>query len=135
MCFKKRKQKFQLLQPTTILVHHISAEQAEQYNNNIIHSNVVSNINLFKKEDPLMVEKLKAYRDELETEKSNLINKIIDVEAEVAAYRNELISKAEAERDARVAKLASDIDCINALIAREETAGVAADEPVTVVSE
>lgn len=82
-----------------------------------------------------MVEKLKAYRDELETEKSNLINKIIDVEAEVAAYRNDLISKAEAERDARVAKLASDIDCINALIAREETAGVAVDEPVTVVSE
>lgn len=67
-----------------------------------------------------MVEKLKAYRAELEAKKAEVEASVIDVEAEVAAYRESLIAQAEAARKETVAKLASDIDCINGIIAREE---------------
>lgn len=72
-----------------------------------------------------MVEKLKAYRAELEAKKAMLENSAIDVEAEVAAYREKLITAAEAERAATIAKLISDMNCIDGIIAREEEKGTA----------
>lgn len=73
-----------------------------------------------------MVEKLKAYRDELIAKKEATLATLIDVEAEVEAYRNKLIADAEAKRAAEVAKFESDINCINNIIAREEEAAAAA---------
>lgn len=81
-----------------------------------------------------MVEKLKAYRAELEAKKAMLENSVIDVEAEVAAYREKLITAAEAERAATIAKLISDMNCIDGIIAREEekeTAEVTVDATPT----
>ena len=81
-----------------------------------------------------MVEKLRAYRAELEAKKAMLENSVIDVEAEVAAYREKLITAAEAERAATIAKLISDMNCIDGIIAREEekeTAEVTVDATPT----
>lgn len=80
-----------------------------------------------------MVEKLEAYRAELEAKKTELENTVIDVEAEVNAYREDLLAKKKAERVAEIAKIESDINCINNIIAREQTAGVEATVVVTPV--
>ena len=69
-----------------------------------------------------MVEKLQVYRAELETNKSELITKGIDVtsiELEVDRYRAELIDTANKDLNNKVAVIDSDIRCIDGIIARE----------------
>lgn len=88
----------------------------------IKHLGAVVNINIIKKEDTLMVEKLKAYRVELEAKKTDLYatNYIPEIEEDVKAYRESLIKASEEHRAKAIAKVDSDIECIDTLIAREE---------------
>ena len=65
-----------------------------------------------------MIEKLNLYRAELEEKKAALLNEAIDVEEEVAAFRRELEAKKQAKKDADIAKVDSDIECIDGIIAR-----------------
>ena len=65
-----------------------------------------------------MIEKLNLYRAELEEKKAALLNEAIDVEEEVAAFRRELEEKKQAKKDADIAKVDSDIECIDGIIAR-----------------
>lgn len=81
-----------------------------------------------------MVEKLKAYRAELEAKKAEVVASVINVEPEVEAYRNRLIADAEAKKAAEIAKFDSDINCIDGIIAREEVEAAATAE-ATVVCE
>ena len=69
-----------------------------------------------------MIEKLKAYRAELEAKKAAIESEdyTAEIEAKVEDYKATL-EKEEAERKAAiVAKILSDIECINNIIAREE---------------
>ena len=65
-----------------------------------------------------MIEKLNLYRAELEEKKAAILNEVIDVEEEVAAFRRDLEAKKQAKKDADIAKVDSDIECIDGIIAR-----------------
>ena len=69
-----------------------------------------------------MVEKLKAYLEELRVTKENVVNEPITekVEAEVASFRETATQKYELEKENKIKKLESDIDCIARLIDLEE---------------
>ena len=133
MFFKPRGYTFVL--PTTFapFVYQLTDEEMEQYDKlDIQHIGAVFDIKFCKKEDILMVEKLKAYRAELEAKKAEVIERIINVEPEVEAYRNKLIADAEAKKAAEIAKYDSDINCIDGIIVREEEAAVATETTVVV---
>lgn len=69
-----------------------------------------------------MIEKLKAYRAELEAKRAAIESEdhTTEIEAKVVEYKATL-EKEEAERkSAIVAKILSDIECINNIITREE---------------
>lgn len=101
----------------------------------IEHIGAVLDIKSEKKEDTLMVEKLKAYRAELEAEKAEVVNSHINVEPAVEEYRAKMIAEAEANKAAKIAKIESDISCIDAIIEREEAIAAApATDEVTTVS-
>lgn len=87
---------------------------------NINHFGAVFNINI-KKEDTVMVEKLQAYLAELESQKAAVLveNHTAEIEAEVLAFKEALIKELELKRQETVAKIDSDIECINKIIARE----------------
>ena len=113
-----------LLEPITSFVYQLSDEEMRRYNPiDIKHIGAVYDIsNLIKKEDTLMIEKLKAYRAELEAKKAAIESEdhTAEIEAKVEDYKATL-EKEEAERKAAiVAKILSDIECINNIIAREE---------------
>lgn len=79
-----------------------------------------------------MVEKLKAYRDELlaEVEEIKNADHSAEIEAKTAEFRASLAAALEAEADRNILKLNSDIDCINRLIEKEEAAAVVEAETV-----
>ena len=76
-----------------------------------------------------MIEKLKEYRNAFEAKKAELLATEINIEADVEEYRKNLIAEAEAKKNAEIAKIDSDIDCINHIIASEEASAVVA-EPI-----
>lgn len=106
--------------------------QAMKPLNDIKHNGAVLDIKIQKKEDTLMVEKLKAYRAELEAKKAEVVNSVINVEDDVAEYRAKVTAEAEARKAAAIAKIENDINCIDGIIAREEE--LAAAETVVVVA-
>ncbi len=75
-----------------------------------------------------MIEKLKEYRNAFEAKKAELLATEINIEPAVEEYRKNLIAEAEAKKNAEIAKIDSDIDCIDKIIASEEASAVA--EPV-----
>lgn len=75
-----------------------------------------------------MIEKLKEYRNAFEAKKAELLAIDINIEPAVEEYRNKMIAEAEAKKNAEIAKIDSDIDCIDKIIASEEASAVA--EPV-----
>lgn len=75
-----------------------------------------------------MIEKLKEYRNAFEAKKAELLAMDINIEPAVEEYRNKMIAEAEAKKNAEIAKIDSDIDCIDKIIASEEASAVA--EPV-----
>lgn len=82
-----------------------------------------------------MLEKLELYRAELEAQKAELENAIIDVEEAVIAYREQLINEAKADRDAKLAKVASDIDCIDNIIERVKKDADAENQTTEIIEE
>ena len=115
-------------------VHQLTESelQAMKPLNDIKHNGAVLDIKIQKKEDTLMVEKLKAYRAELEAKKAEAVNAVINVEDDVAEYRAKVTAEAEARKAAAIAKIENDINCIDNLITREEE--LAAAETVVVVA-
>lgn len=86
-----------------------------------------------------MVEKLEAYRAELEVKKAELMAKGIDkaaIEASVELYRDQLTNEADKMLNEEIATIESDIRCIDGLIKRELEASnvveaVAVDTTIT----
>jgi hypothetical protein len=115
--------------PDSAFVYQLTDKEMQEHSTDIIHYGAVYNIKL-KKEDTLMVEKLEAYRAELEAKKAEALAKDITpiIDEQVAIYRSELEANAKAELDSYVAKVDSDIDCIDAIIAREKATEAVAVE-------
>ena len=78
-----------------------------------------------------MVEKLRAYREELEAKKAEALAKDVTplIDAEVAEFRARCEANAKAELDKLVTKIDSDIECIDRLIEREEAAAIVIENP------
>lgn len=106
--------------PTSAIIHQLTDEELQTYGIN--RFSAAFNIKLIEKEDTFMVEKLEAYKAELEAKKAALENVVIDVEAEVAEFRAKREAEEKAKITADIAKVVSDIDCINGLIEREKAA-------------
>lgn len=102
----------------TELVQQATEKQIIQLSTDITRTGTAFNIKIFNKEENSMIEKLNLYRAELEEKKAALLNEAIDVEEEVAAFRRELEAKKQAKKDADIAKVDSDIECIDGIIAR-----------------
>ena len=100
------------------VVYRIS--QLPSYNV-IKHNGAVFDIKILNKEVSEMVERLQAYIDELVAKKNEILAKdnSAEIEAEVEKFRADLVAKAEATKNAAVAKIDSDIECISNIIARE----------------
>lgn len=84
-----------------------------------------------------MIEKLKAYREELLNAKieTEQLDNTAAIDAKVAEYRAELVAEDAQKKAVTIAKINSDIDCIDYLISREEakqTAEVAVTEPQSI---
>ena len=122
MCF--RRFPFELFgalsAPTSAIMHQLTDEELQTYDIN--RFSAAFNIKLIEKEDTFMVEKLEAYKAELEAKKATLENTVVDVEAEVAEFRAKREAEEKAKITADIAKVVSDIDCINVLIEREKAA-------------
>ena len=106
--------------PTSAIMHQLTGEELQIYDIN--RFSAAFNIKLIEKEDTFMVEKLEAYKAELEVKKATLENTVINVEAEVAEFRAKREAEEKAKITADIAKVVSDIDCINGLIEREKAA-------------
>ena len=106
--------------PASAIIHQLTDEELQTYDIN--RFSAAFNIKLIEKEDTFMVEKLEAYKAELEAKKATLENTVIDVEAEVAEFRAKREAEEKAKITADIAKVVSDIDCINVLIEREKAA-------------
>ena len=106
--------------PTSAIIHQLTDEELQTYDIN--RFSAAFNIKFIEKEDTFMVEKLEAYKAELEAKKAALENVVIDVEAEVAEFRAKREAEEKAKITADIAKVVSDIDCINGLIEREKAA-------------
>lgn len=115
--FYKRKIGF-VRRVDTELVQQATEKQIIQLSTDITRTGTAYNIKIFNKEENSMIEKLNLYRAELEEKKAALLNEAIDVEEEVAAFRRELEAKKQAKKDADIAKVDSDIECIDGIIAR-----------------
>lgn len=136
MFFRRRASISCVEVPVAAFIHQLNEEEMQQHNTiDIKHIGAVIDIESGKKEDTLMVEKLKTYRAELEAKKVDITNKVINVEPEVEAYRQKLIADAEAKKSAEIAKLESDINCIDNIIAREESTVAAEVTPVDTITE
>lgn len=114
--------------PTSAIIHQLTDEELQTYDIN--RFSAAFNIKLIEKEDTFMVEKLEAYKAELEAKKAALENVVIDVEAEVAEFRAKREAEEKAKITADIAKVASDIDCINHIIEREKAAVEITNETV-----
>lgn len=118
-------------EPTTApMTYQLTQKELnEEYICGINHLKIVFNINKNKEDSTMveMIEKLEAYRAELEAQKAEVLAKDImpEVDAKVSEYREKCIAEATAEVEATVNKIASDIDCINVIIEREKASEVA----------
>lgn len=105
---------------SSAIIHQLTDEELQTYSIN--RFSAAFNIKLIKKEDIFMVEKLEAYKAELEAKKAALENVVINVEAEVAEFRAKREAEEKAKITADIAKVVSDIGCIDGLIEREKAA-------------
>lgn len=87
----------------------------------IRYDGAVLNIKILNKEVSEMVERLQVYIDELRAKKNEILTKdnSAEIEAKVEEFRAKLIADEAAARDAAVAKIDSDIECISNVMARE----------------
>ena len=113
------------INPLSAFVHQLTEEECRRYSIDIKHNDAVFNIHNTEKEEALMfVEKLKAYRAEIEANKQTALNAdyTAEIEAKVAEYKESVIATYAANKAAEIPKLDSDLECLDALIAREEAA-------------
>ena len=123
--------------PVVASVHQLADEEIVQRDTDIVPVGAGFGIEIINKEDALMVEKLKAYLAELETKKAELLatDFIPEIEAKVAAFKESLIKESEDNRAKDVAKVDSDIACINKIIENELALAAAATVETVTITE
>lgn len=129
--FFKRRYTPSVLTPPVVIEHHLTESESQRLSTDIPHYGAVLDINNNKnKEDTRMVEKLKAYLEELKVTRENVVNEpIVDkVEADVAAFRETATQKYELEKESKINKIDSDIECITRIIELEEAKAAAVTE-------
>lgn len=129
--FFKRRHLAQVLTPPVVIEHHLTESESQRLSTDIPHYGAVLDINKNNyKEDTLMVEKLKAYLEELKVTKENVANESIieKVEADVVAFRETATQKYELEKETKINKIDSDIECITRIIELEEAKAAAVTE-------
>lgn len=129
--FFKRRYTPSVLTPPVVIEHHLTETESQRLSTDIPHYGAVLDINNNKnKEDTRMVEKLKAYLEELKVTRENVVNEpIVDkVEADVAAFRETATQKYELEKESKINKIDSDIECITRIIELEEAKAAAVTE-------
>lgn len=130
--FFKHRHTPSVLTPPVVIEHHLTESESQRLSTDIPHYGAVLDINNnnINKEDTLMVEKLKAYLEELKVTRENVVNEpIVDkVEADVAAFRETATQKYELEKESKINKIDSDIECITRIIELEEAKAAAVTE-------
>lgn len=103
-------------------------EQVRQSTENIPHSGAVSDIQKTYKENNKMVDKLQTYLVELQVSAEAIRTKdnSAEIEASVAEYRANLEREYEADKQRRLDKVNSDIDCLQRIIDCEKEKAMAA---------
>ena len=122
MFFKKYDPILGLSPVSSAFVHQLTQDEMQRLHNGIICVSATYNIKLKFKEDTIMVEKLQAYRAELEVKKANLVANGIDtaaIEASVDLYRTQLTEEATKVLNEEITTIESNIRCIDGLISRE----------------
>lgn len=136
MCFKRIKRIVQKAWQAAF-TRQLSDEEMQACKTTVIKREDATLNIYFNKEDTLMIEKLIAYRTELEEEiaKIQSTDNTADIEAQVAEFRERIIAETKAANEALIAKLNSDIECLNRIINREQEAAESAVVEETVNSE
>lgn len=95
--------------------------QQELHRFDIEHYGAMFSIDLTKKENAIMIEKLQTYRAELVNLKAQKLNEDFsaEIEQKVSEYRAKLQTEYATQLEVLVAKIDNDIDCIDWLIKRE----------------
>lgn len=134
MCFRRKHTSDTPVKVTSVILRQLQTEEIDKNYSGITRFGAAYSIKFKEKEDTSMVEKLRAYRDELlaKIEEIKGADHTAEVEAKTAEFRANLVATIEAEADKAILKLNSDIDCINGLIEREEAAAAAVVEAETV---
>lgn len=127
MCFKRIKRIVQKAWQAAF-TRQLSDEEMQACKTTVIKREDATLNIYFNKEDTLMIEKLIAYRTELEEEivKIQSTDNTAEIEAQVAAFREKIIAETKAANEALIAKLNSDIECLNRIINREQEAAESA---------
>ena len=127
MCFRRLKKVVQKAWQAAF-TRQLSEEEMQDCKTTVIKRDDATLNIYFNKEDTLMIEKLIAYRTELEEEiaKVQAQDNTAEIEAQVAEYRQGLINDDKAAKEALIAKLNSDVECLNRLIRREQEAATEA---------
>lgn len=122
MCFKRKQSLEPPIKNHSVIVCQLRTEELQESYKDITRFGAAYSIKFKEKEDTLMVEKLKAYRDELiaKIEEIKGTDHNAEIDAKVAEFRAKLVAEIEDAADKELAKLNSDVECINGLIAREE---------------
>lgn len=127
MCFKRIKRIVQKAWQAAF-TRQLSDEEMQACKTTVIKREDATLNIYFNKEDTLMIEKLIAYRTELEEEiaKIQSTDNTAEIEAQVAEFRERIIAETKAANEALIAKLNSDIECLNRIINREQEAAESA---------
>lgn len=122
--------------PLAVFEHRLTKREEERLYKDIRHYGAVLDINNEYKEDTIVVDKLRAYLEELRTAHAAILaeDNNTAIEAEVAEFRETVTAKYEADRTAKLLKVESDMNCIEELINRELTTVTTEDtvDPATV---
>lgn len=135
--FFKHRHTLSALIPPVVIEHHLTELESQRLSTDIPHYGAVLDINNnINKEDTQMVEKLKAYLEELKVTRENVVNEpIVDkVEADVATFRETATQKYELEKESKINKIDSDIECITRIIeleAAKEVEAITTPDTVT----
>ena len=112
---------FRFFKPLAVFEHRLTKHEEERLYKGIRHYGAVLDINNEYKEDTIVVDKLRAYLEELKAAHAAILaeDNTAAIEAEVAEFKETVVAKYNADKTARLLKVESDINCIEELINRE----------------
>lgn len=119
--------------PRSAFVYQLTPAEMQQYNYDILCDGAAYNIKLINKEDVIMVEKLHLYLSELEAKRAEVLTSDDSeaINAEIAEATDAILKRYAVAKEAALAKIDSDIDCVMGIIARENATAAEAVDDIT----